>query len=215
MRTVQEQGTRGSLKWIQRAVADRPDLLQPPGLPPIRWVSPLADDDFAEYRDAAFLERLGIGRLAGELSAFWPARGPQWDALGLAGDEPILAEAKAHLREFWSPPTQAGAASRVRIEAAFAQVKDALGVRAEVDWTGTFYQFANRLAHLWWLRSQGVPAHLVFVDFLDDEDMRGPTDPEAWDCEFQVAATALDLPDDHVLSPYIHHVRPSVRHLQV
>lgn len=27
---------------------------------PIKWLSPLADDDYAAYRDEAFLEKLGI-----------------------------------------------------------------------------------------------------------------------------------------------------------
>lgn len=211
MRVVQPEGTRGSLKWIQRAVARRPDLIQPDSLPRIRWVSPLADDQFAEYRDDAFLERLGLGRLSAELAAFWPARGPQWDALGLAGGEPVLVEAKAHVSEFRSPPTQAGAVSRARIEAAFGKVKDALGAPSTADWSGAFYQFANRLAHLWWLRSMGVPAHLVFVDFLHDQEMRGPSEPGEWDAAFAVAADVLGLPKDHPLTPYVHHVRPDTR----
>ncbi len=213
MRIEQPQGRRGSLKWIQRAVAHRPDLLQPPGLPPIRWLSPLAEDGWAEYRDAAFLRRLGLDQLVPELAAWWPSRGPQWDALGLAGDQPVLVEAKAHAAEFRSPPTQAGFVSRARIEAALSQVKAGLGVPDAVDWTGTFYQFANRLAHLWWLRSHDVQAHLLFVDFVHDAEMGGPSDSQAWDLAFDEAAQALGLPALHPLSPFVHHSRPDVRSL--
>lgn len=211
MRVVQPEGTRGSLKWIQKAVNGRPELIQPPGLGPSRWLSPIAGDGFAEYRDGAFLERLGLGRLAPDLAEFWPSRGPQWDALGLDGAEPVLVEAKAHVREFMSSPTQAGGASRARIEAALASVKAALGVKDGVDWTGAFYQFTNRPAHLWWLRDQGVPAHLLFVDFLHDAEMGGPSAAETWDAAFDVAACALGLPAKHRLAAYIHHARPDVR----
>lgn len=210
MRVVQPAGGKGSLKWIQRAVAARPDLLQPEGIEPIRWVSPLAEDGLAEYRDGAFLERIGLGRLKFRLAEFWPARGPQWDALGLAGDAPILVEAKASLREFVSPPTQAGPASRARIEAAFAAVQAGLGINDRPEWTGTYYQLTNRIAHLWWFRSEGVEAHLVLVDFVGDAEVSGPTSASEWDVAFEVAERALGLPARHALSPFIHHLRPDV-----
>lgn len=210
MRVVQPAGGKGSLKWIQRAVAERPDLLQPEGLETIRWVSPLAEDDFAEYRDGAFLERIGLGRMKPELADFWPARGPQWDALGLAGDAPILVEAKASLRELVSPPTQAGPASLLQIEAAFVAVQGALGIAGGPDWTGTYYQLANRIAHLWWLRSKGVAAHLLLVDFIGDAEVGGPMSGSDWDRAFEVAESALGLARSHALSPFIHHLRPHV-----
>ena len=78
------RGERGSLKWIQRAVNHHPGILNEPilrKLPSavaIKWRSPLEADEFAEYRDADFLERIGAGGLADELSSFWPSRGPQW-----------------------------------------------------------------------------------------------------------------------------------------
>ena len=54
-RKPQPPARRGSQKWLQRAVARAPGLLQPSGLPPLEWCSPLADDEFSEYGDAAFL----------------------------------------------------------------------------------------------------------------------------------------------------------------
>ena len=114
-------------------------MIQPLELPPIRWLSPLAEDGWAEYRDAAFLRCFGLDRLAPDLADWWPSRGPQWDALGLATDQPVLVEAKAHTAEFRSPPTQAGSISRARIAAALSKAKSGLGLRDTVDWTGTFY----------------------------------------------------------------------------
>ncbi|MBD3785767.1 MAG: hypothetical protein IE922_02185 [Sphingomonadales bacterium] len=215
MRVPQAEGTKGSLKWIQRAVALRPDLLQPPGLAPIRWLSPLASDDFAEYRDGAFLDLLGLGHLTPALAAFWPRGGPQWDALGLAGDLPVLLEAKAHIGEFLSPPTQARDAARAQINAAFAQVQPIFRAKPRAPWTDLFYQYANRLAHLAFLHAQGCPAHLMFVGFLGDQTpgIDGPATAEAWQAAFHCADHVLGLPRRHPLARYIHHLTPHVRDL--
>jgi len=44
-----------------------------------------------------------------------------------------------------------------------------------------FYQYANRIAHLYLLRVlNGIPAYLVFVYFLNDEIMGGPKTEEEW-----------------------------------
>lgn len=66
MKVKQPVGTKGSLKWIQKAVATPAVLnsairgvVELPADAVIEWVSPRADDDRAEYRDAAFLRRLG------------------------------------------------------------------------------------------------------------------------------------------------------------
>ena len=65
MRTVQKTGLKGSLKWIQILVNDRPDTVnQKIGCnSTIDWVSPLRNDDLAEYRDSDFLKVLGLGHL--------------------------------------------------------------------------------------------------------------------------------------------------------
>ena len=210
MRIPQPPGARGSLKWIQHFVAHRPDLLQPSALPPITWLSPLSDDDFAEYRDGAFLDRLGLANLSSNLSAFWPARGPQWDALGRTEHGPVLVEAKAHVAEFLTPGTQAGDASRRRIDAAFNRVMSDLSIRPRSDWANVYYQYANRIAHLWWLRQQGIAASLVFVSFLNDAEMGGPATAETWEAMFAAANYALGLPESCRVNRHVHHVYPGV-----
>lgn len=210
MRVVQSEGKRGSLKWLQRAVETCPDLLQPAGLPPIHWLSPRRDDDFAEYRDGAFLDLLDLGALRPALRAFWPARGPQWDALGRAGETRVLVEAKAHVRELLSPPSAAKPASHERIAKSLDRVKTALGADERSDWARVLYQYANRLAHLWFLRDQGVDARLLFVDFVGDEERNGPQSPEAWAATYQVADHALGLTPGHPLARFITHMHPPV-----
>lgn len=215
MRVAQNLGTKGSLKWIQRAIGERPDLLQPDAIGDIRWVSPLETDDFAEYRDEDFLDVVGLSHLGASLRAFWPRRGPQWDALGVTKTGVVLVEAKAHIGEFRSPPSQAGAHSRAKITAAFGRVQPTFGVPLHTDWMGRFYQYANRLAHLAWLVSEGVDAHLLFVSFINDDAMLGPSSPNEWRAAFREADAALALPALHELSERIHHVFPDVTMLTV
>ncbi|MGF1660165.1 MAG: hypothetical protein ACFCUS_12125 [Rubrimonas sp.] len=193
-------------------MAARPDLLRPPGFSSIDWRSPLAEDEFAEYRDAAFLERVGLPHLVEALAAFWPSRGPQWDGLGLSGGIVVLAEAKAHAGELAST-CAAGPESRRRIAAALAETRDALGAASGADWTAGFYQYANRLAHLRFLRARGVDARLLLIGFLNDAEMRGPSTPDAWAAAYGAADAALGLPPRHALSDAIHHVHPDVTDL--
>lgn len=84
-RIKQSKGTKGSLKWIQLLINNHSDVLNErlirevglPGSLRIEWCSPLRSDEFAEYRDNAFLDRLGITLGNRSLSSFWPERGPQ------------------------------------------------------------------------------------------------------------------------------------------
>lgn len=206
---------RGSEKWIRRAIEtgvldhDLLQLMKRQG--PIDWRSPRADDDFAEYRDAAFLDRLRLGHLSTDLAAFWPRSGPQWDALGrTAQDDVLLVEAKAHVREFCTGGTSASEASRARIEAALAETAQALGATQRSAWSTTFYQLANPLAHLWFLRERGVPAWLVLINVVGDTDMDGPLSPREWEAAYTVASYAMGLPERHKLSPYVLHLHPHI-----
>lgn len=212
-RVPQPQGERGSLKWIQDIIERAPNALVPSGLDCIEWLSPLRSDDFAEYRDTAFLDVLGLGQHAEAIRAFWPSSGPQWDALGRSGDTIILVEAKAHLREFFSPGTQAGPASKTVIDAALSEVKTALGARDVSDWSQLFYQYTNRLAFLWWMRSRGIDARLLFVSFVGDVEMSGPSSAAEWKAAFTTAEHALGLNSRHALSRYVDHIYPDVRRL--
>lgn len=205
---------------MQRAVEEGwtdlegPILRHLPKAGRIEWRSPLRDDQYAEYRDAAFLRQLGLEYLANDLALFWPRGGPQWDALALTDrGQVLLVEAKAHIREFCSPPSQAGSASLSRITAALKDTGIALGAAADhLDaWGRSFYQYTNRLAHLRWLRDKGVDAKLVLVGFVNDGEMPGRTTPEAWEAAYLVADHVLGLPARHGLSRHVLHIHPDVR----
>ncbi len=218
-RVRQPSGTKGSLKWIQRAVNERPELLQAAlggrlGGSRITWCSPLISDEFAEYRDAAFLAQLGLAHLADELKAFWPCRGPQWDALGRTDrDDLLLVEAKAHIGEMFSPPTAAGPASLAVIDRALVGVAEHLGAEPKAPWTQCFYQYANRLAHLYFLRSHGLPAWLVLLSFTGDAEVGSPRSGEAWEAAYSVMDHVMGLRTGHRLARYVLHVHIDVAEL--
>jgi hypothetical protein len=137
MRVMQPEGNRGSLKWIQRLAASRPEICGAQlhaqgallGGYSLEWLSPGRDDDWAEYRDAGFLRRIEHPELIGALRRFWPHRGPQWD--GLARDAwgaIYLFEAKAHLGELASS-CRALPKARAQIETALSEQRSPLAQR--------------------------------------------------------------------------------------
>ena len=148
----------------------------------IEWVSPIKSDGYAEYYDQAFLARLGLDTLAVPLTEFWPVGGPRWDALAKAGDgKVILVEAKAYIEEAVDGGSRATPGSAAKIAAALAQTKAAFGSVSAGSWEHPFYQYANRLAHLYFLRElNGVDAYLVFLNFADAPDVPEPCSKLEW-----------------------------------
>ena len=214
MRVEQKQGTKGSLKWIQIAV-NAPDVLNHEILSAlnidekrsIEWASPLRDDQYAEYRDQSFIDKLALPPLRIALREFWPRLGPQWDALGRAGDAILLVEAKANLPEFESPACAAGDKSMRLIKQSLAETQKYIGTDPRYEWTQTFYQYANRLAHLYFLRVlNDVPAYLLFVDFINATEVNGPATAEEWKTATMRAEKILGIKEQHQLSEFIHHI---------
>lgn len=200
-RTIEMTGLgrakRGSQRQLQDYVNLTPALLNDAILstfpakiqqnsPCINWVSPLAAEQFREFRDAEFLSAIGLGKFSRELIAFWPERGPCWDALGLLttslqGALPIalLVEAKSHVAEMYGNGCQAEGKSRELISKSLSAAKRWCGARADADWSGPLYQAANRIAHLYFLKQQlNRPCFLVNLYFVDDPYR--PTSESEW-----------------------------------
>lgn len=221
-RVVQPKGTKGSLKWIQRLVNERPDLINQQLAAAINlrkddnihWLSPLSSDEYAEYRDTSFTKKLDITLNRRSRESFWPDRGPQWDALGKTDSgKVILVEAKAHLGEIVSPGTQASEASRKKIITSLEETKAFLKVGPTVNWSGTFYQYTNRLAHLYLLRIlNNIDSYLVFIYFLNDGEMEGPKTVQEWQAGIKVLEAALGLRKNR-LSRFILEIFIDVREL--
>ena len=182
----------------------------------IDWVSPLKDDDFSEYRDNGFIEKLGIQNLETSLSAFWPKRGPQWDALGRGNrNEVFLVEAKANIDEIVSPETKATEKSLVLIKKSLDGLKKYLKMNNKVDWSGTFYQYTNRLVHLYFLRALNkLPANLIFVYFIGDDSVSGPKSVEEWNAALTVMKKYLGL-STHKLAKYMAEVFIDVKQISL
>ncbi|MFQ5420243.1 MAG: hypothetical protein ACE5EY_07760 [Anaerolineae bacterium] len=214
-RIRQPKGKKGSLKWIQLLVNQSPEILNSQiknglGLlsdEEISWVSPVVEDEYAEYRDQAFIDLLEINLGKTTLSDFWPLRGPQWDALGKSSEEKIfLVEAKAHIAELNSSGTQAKGKSREQIQRSLEETRKYLQATEVVDWASSFYQYTNRLAHLYLLRElNDLPAYLVFVYFVNDEEMAGPKSKEEWQGALKLLHTYLGV-GRNKLSKYILEV---------
>jgi hypothetical protein len=203
---------RGSQHWLQFLVNTRPEIFdialstrfESSGAIPIRWLSPLQADEYAEYRDEAFLILLGIRLETRALGTFWPPRGPVWDGLAVtAGGAVLLLEAKANLPELESPASRASPKSARLIAASLDEAKPSFGAPLTADWMGTYYQYANRLAHLHLLRGlNNIPAYLVFLYFVSADDVSGPGSVPEWQEAIQLAHHALQI-GNGPLSPFV------------
>jgi hypothetical protein len=76
-------------------------------------------------------------------------------------------------------------------------------------WTASYYQYANRLTVLRFLRDHEVAAHLVLVYFTGDQFPDGrpcPATEREWEGLIEARRLTLGLPELHELTPYEHHV---------
>jgi hypothetical protein len=170
----------------------------------VRWVSPLASDNYREYRDAEFMNRLGLGSATDALRLFWPRGGPCWDALGLidafhshSEPMPLLVEAKSHLSELYGSGCKAEQPHSIeKIQSALSETKTYWNVNENADWMGSLYQYANRLANLYFfLRLLNRPAWLINVYFTNDPI--GATNIGQWKSEIAKVKGALGLSSEN------------------
>ncbi|MFQ5811999.1 MAG: hypothetical protein ACE5I2_02220 [Anaerolineae bacterium] len=179
-------------------------------------MSPLRDDDYAEYRDQEFITRLGITLERMPLASFWPRFGPAWDTLAKTdrGDV-ILVEAKAHVPEMVTDPTGASEPSLTKIRESLNATKRFLGSHSDADWATCFYQYTNRLAHLYLLRElNGLPAYLLFLYFINDKEMNGPSTQSEWEAAIKLLESFLGIRKQHRLSEYVLHVFLDVEEME-
>jgi hypothetical protein len=164
----------------------------------VTWQSPLEEESFLEYFDAAALRKAGIVDPSTPLRSFWPLRGPVWDAIGITKEGyPLFVEAKAHIPEAASPATKASPNSRTLIEESLAHARRHYAPKATADWSIHFYQYANRLAHQYYFRKLNrIKSVLVFLYFLNAEDMQGPSFREEWEGASHLIHAVLGIPKD-------------------
>ena len=69
--------------------------------------------------------------------------------------------------------------------------------KAKAPWSGLFYQYANRLAHHYFLtKLNGVSCKLIFLYFVNADDMLGPMSEEEWHGASRLIHAILGLPND-------------------
>ena len=196
----------GSQRWIQVAINRRPDVVREAlqranaitVSTAIQWTSPLESEQCCEYRDETALQKAGIASLATRpLNAFWPPGGPVWDAIGRTSDgAAVFVEAKAHIPEAVSPGSRATPPSLHVIEKSLEEARRWYAPRATADWSRTFYQYANRLAHHYLLTQvNGVRSRLVFLYFTHAPRMNGPASEAEWRGAVRLLHAVLGLPE--------------------
>ena len=184
----------------------------------IKWLSPLEKYDYLEYSDSAFINQLGVKLEHKALVDFWPNGGPVWDGLAKTDKtdkkDILLIEAKSHIGELRSTLRAKTTNSLRKICQSLTQTQGFLGVESLLDWGTPFYQYTNRLAHLYFLREMNkLPAYLVFVYFINDPDMHGPSTREEWQGALKLMKTLLGL-SRHKLSKYMADIFIDVNELQ-
>jgi hypothetical protein len=151
--------------------------------------------------------------------SFWPQSGnaQNWDAIGRIHseqrDEWLLVEAKGHTGEILSNCGAASPASRQKILAAFEKASRAFGNRTRPleNWLRRYYQYANRLAVLYFLMNECVPvvdARLLFIYFYGEnrEKAECPQSEQDWLPAIQAMDDWLGVDTNCELAKRVHHL---------
>lgn len=214
--------TKGSKKYVQtyvnhyaglinRRILSADSSLSKHPANVIEWVSPLAQDDYKEFRDIAFLESLGLGHFSKELSNFWPYSGPEWDALAkvsLGNDLGVLlVEAKAHLGETPTKDKSSAVANSSinKIENSLNESRDFFGVHQDKSsWMLSHYQVCNRLAHLYFMNHKlKIPTWLVWMFITDAPEWDDSASVDGWVEYLNSIYHDIGLPTNHPLADHV------------
>src|SRR4051812_6338792 len=139
---------------------------------------------------------------------FWPVRGNRsWDGVAKINGEWIFIEAKANSGEFRTSACGAGEPARTTILKALHEVKTYMGADPRLAWEQTYYQYANRLAVVYFLNERvGIPARLLNIYFSGDVFPDGrecPSCESDWLYLIRECYAALGIRHD---SPGMHRV---------
>lgn len=145
---------------------------------PIRFLSPLASEDFKEYKLNQMKEFADITWGFGK--EVWPDNQPQWDGIATSadGNTLYLIEAKSHIKEMTTKCT-AEKDSYAKIEKIVETGSNLIPHWDKQDlpkWMNGYYQLANRLLFLAMLRQQMDKlvfneVKLVLLNFVNDTSM--------------------------------------------
>ena len=163
--------------------------------------------------------------------SFWPQSGnsQNWDAVGEiwvnGHKEWLLVEAKAHKGELKSKCGASNQNSIDRINAALSQTIGSFCSSPSLleNWLSPYYQYANRLAMLYFLMkvcNPPIPARLLFIYFLGDQRNDSaicPQTEEEWAPDITAMEDHLGIDIHSELYQRVHRLYLSVnpkQHLQ-
>ena len=112
-------------------------------------------------------------------------------------DRSTPAPDSGSIAEAASPATKATPESLARIRSSLELARKWYAPRNRTDWSGHFYQYANRLAFHFFLKKQnGIPSRLVFVNFTNAIEVAGPASEAEWHGATRLLHAVLGLPKD-------------------
>ena len=174
--------------------------------------APVRDD-----RELVGLEFIQATQVQEKWKSFWPQTGnaQNWDAVGQIyfGDntEWLLVEAKGHLGELESKCGATNSVSQQLILSALEETSKAFGnCRQPIEnWLAPYYQYANRLAMLYFLMKECLPAvrtRLLFVYFYAEnrEGCECPQSEQEWLSAIQRMADWLGIDKHSELMQRVH-----------
>jgi len=212
--------TKGSQKWLRLLINHAPELvnrelgrrLDFKVGETVQWLSPLKKDNYHEYSDQKALDRFcSLEYKKRPLKDFWPPGGPHWDALATTtvSHKVILVEAKAYIAEMKSGRSNAThGASKELIKRSIQETKDSLASELGGDWNEPFYQYANRLSFLHFLRTinGNKNTYLLFLYFVN-ADVPHPATREQWEGAIELLDLYLGIKKRHrVIKEGVLHV---------
>ena len=224
-RTPQGFIEKGSQRLLQLAVNEYPELLRAritqqlqSTISAVEWFSPLECDEYAEYSDQDFIDRLGVKLRKNPLDDFWPKRGgPQWDGLATTvKGQILLVEAKARINETKGSPSCAKSPKSIaKIDSSLKKTQKFLGANPSVNWANsTYYQYANRLAHLYFLAVLNeIDAYLLMIYFYHSANGNSPDSQDKWKVAIREQYSKMGLPQIHRLSDRIVNLHIDARDL--
>jgi len=178
----------------------------------IRWISPVAANEFKRYKGRDILDVLGMSAQKPALKAFWPTQGPTWSGLALGVRNPdsdpciILLSNNGAPRDIRNDKCQARPKGLSLIQAPLIQTAQWLipGSTSSVEqsnhlaqsWMNSkYYSFAVRLAHLYFFRHiLEQETYLVELCWRDNSLNRNAIPDIAYSDEFDNAMKDLGLP---------------------
>lgn len=120
-----------------------------------------------EYKGISFLSAELKETIKNDWKIYWTGNTQNWDGIFLSDEKIYIVEAKAHLGELKSSFDSSDLENRKKIEYAMKETKEKMGVAEGKNWLGQYYQLANRLAFLNFLRKNKIESHLVYIYFLN------------------------------------------------